>query len=36
MKVARTLADLEAETNIGTNHVAEAISYRNSGSMSKF
>ncbi|HLF30619.1 MAG TPA: YifB family Mg chelatase-like AAA ATPase [Xanthomonadales bacterium] len=33
MKVARTLADLEAETNIGTTHVAEAISYRNCGAM---
>jgi len=33
MKVARTLADLEAETNIGTAHVAEAISYRNCGAM---
>jgi len=33
MKVARTLADLEAETNIGTAHVAEAISYRDCGVM---
>lgn len=29
MKVARTLADLDAEPSIGTAHVAEAISYRN-------
>ena len=36
MKVARTLADLEAEQEIGTAHVAEAISYRNGGAMSKF
>jgi magnesium chelatase family protein len=28
IKVARTLADLEAETNINTHHLAEAISYR--------
>jgi hypothetical protein len=36
MKVARTLADLEAdeaETTIGTAHVAEAIWYRNCGAM---
>jgi len=31
MKVARTLADLEAESDIGTAHVAEAISYRSCG-----
>ena len=36
MKVARTLADLEAEQEIGTTHVAEAISYRNSSAMYKF
>ena len=33
MKVARTLADLEAEPDIGTAHIAEAISYRNSGAI---
>jgi magnesium chelatase family protein len=33
LKVARTLADLEAESNIGTAHVAEAISYRKCGAM---
>ena len=33
MKVARTLADLEAEQEIGTAHVAEAISYRNCRAM---
>ena len=31
LKVARTLADLEAEADIGTAHVAEAISYRECG-----
>jgi magnesium chelatase family protein len=31
LKVARTLADLEAEPNIATAHIAEAISYRNCG-----
>jgi magnesium chelatase family protein len=30
LRVARTLADLEAEPGIGPNHIAEAISYRNS------
>ena len=33
LKVARTLADLEAEAHIGTAHLAEAISYRNGGAM---
>jgi len=33
MKVARALADLEAESDIGTAHVAEAISYRNCRAM---
>jgi magnesium chelatase family protein len=33
LKVARTLADLEAEPSIGTAHVAEAISYRKCGAM---
>jgi magnesium chelatase family protein len=33
LKVARTLADLEAEADIGTAHIAEAISYRESGVM---
>jgi predicted ATPase with chaperone activity len=33
LKVPHTLADLEAEANIGTAHVAEAISYRNCGSI---
>lgn len=36
MKVARTLADLEAESNIGTAHVAEAISYRICTTMRQF
>ena len=36
LKVARTLADLEAETEIGTAHVAEAISYRNCRAMRTF
>ena len=31
LKVARTLADLEAATNIGSAHLAEAISYRKGG-----
>jgi len=34
LKVARTLADLESEKDIGTAHVAEAISYRECGVMS--
>ena len=29
LKVARTIADLEASKDIKTNHLAEAISYRN-------
>jgi magnesium chelatase family protein len=33
LKVARTLADLEAEAHIGTPHIAEAISYRECGLM---
>lgn len=29
LKVARTIADLDASADIKTNHLAEAISYRN-------
>jgi len=36
LKVARTLADLEAEQDISTAHVAEAISYRNCRAMRRF
>ena len=32
LKVARTVADLAAETNIKAAHVAEAVQYRRSGS----
>jgi len=31
LKVARTLADLEAGAHIGTDHLVEAISYRKGG-----
>jgi len=33
LKVARTLADLDAVDNIATEHLAEAISYRNDSAM---
>jgi magnesium chelatase family protein len=29
LKVARTIADLEGSENIGTEHISEAINYRN-------